>query len=63
MIRVKYKDGTIEEMIALKGDRGEKGDSYILTEADKVEIIDQLKQELSLPVFRYEDGVLYITTN
>lgn len=40
VIRVRDKDGNIKEITTIKGD---KGDSYVLTEADKQEIASMVE--------------------
>lgn len=40
ILRVRDGKGNIIEIPAIKGGKGDKGDSYILTEADKQEIAD-----------------------
>ena len=42
LLRIRDKDGNIIEVPALKGDKGDKGDNYILTDDDKAEIANQV---------------------
>ena len=37
-----FEGGEREWLSSLKGERGEKGDDYVLTESDKQEIIDNV---------------------
>lgn len=46
ILRVKDKDGNIIDIPALKG---EKGDSYVLTEDDKASIKDAVASEIPVP--------------
>lgn len=43
-----------QEIVAIKGDKGEDGKDYVLTAADKVEIVEMVIAQL--PV--YDGGVL-----
>ena len=48
LLKIRDKDGNIIEVPALKGDKGDTGDSYILTDEDKNEIaglIDAVSRE------------------
>ena len=40
ILRVRDAEGNVQEILAIKGEKGEKGDPYILTETDKAEIVN-----------------------
>lgn len=42
ILRIRDSNGNIQEILAIKGEKGDKGDSYILTPDDKTEIANQI---------------------
>ena len=58
ILRIKQEDGTWVEIPALIGSKGDKGDPYILTDADKTAIATMVKNSLVLEhwTFTLEDG-------
>lgn len=42
MLKIRNAEGNIEEIPCLKGDKGDKGDAYALTDADKQEIAEMV---------------------
>jgi hypothetical protein len=55
VLKIRDANGNIQEVLALKG---EKGDSYVLTEADKQEIATKVAANLSTEnwTFTLENG-------
>ena len=55
ILRVRDAEGNVQEVLAIKGD---KGDDYVLTEADKQEIATKVVGNLSTETwtFTLEDG-------
>ena len=52
-------EGTVEEWLAsLKGAKGDKGDAYVINEADKVEIIEKLRVEVLGDIRTYLDEII-----
>ena len=47
ILKIRDSNGNIQEILAIKGD---KGDSYILTEADKMEIASMVASLMASPV-------------
>lgn len=67
-ILVRDKNGELKPILALKGDKGDKGDTYTITESDKQEIAQTVKTEYMnefLTVFSYDEETktLNITTD
>ena len=67
-ILIRDKNGKLKSILALKGDKGEKGDTYTITESDKQEIAQTVKTEYTnkfLAVFSYDEETktLNITTD
>lgn len=46
ILKIRDSNGNIQEILAIKGD---KGDSYVLTEADKMEIANMVASLVALP--------------
>lgn len=42
ILRIRDSNGNIQEILAIKGEKGDKGDDYVLTDADKQEIANQI---------------------
>ena len=40
ILRIRDSDGNVQEILVLKGEKGENGDAYILTAADKQEVAE-----------------------
>ena len=55
ILKIRDSDGTVKEILALKGD---KGDNYVLTETDKQDIATMVFGMLSTEAwtFTLEDG-------
>lgn len=54
ILRIRDSEGNVQELLVLKGERGAKGDAYILTAADKQEIADMV-----FDMFQNGDEVSY----
>ena len=46
VLYVRDENGKLVPIYTIKGDKGEKGDPYILTEADKTEIVNSVIEAL-----------------
>lgn len=51
LIRFRDANGVVHEVIALKGNKGDKGDPYTLTGADKTAIVQAVVESIGVPVF------------
>lgn len=53
ILKIRDANGNVQEILVIKGD---KGDSYILTEADKTEIANIVASLMASPVNEQENG-------
>lgn len=47
ILKIRDTSGNVQEILAIKGDKGDKGADYVLTEADKQEIATKVVGMLS----------------
>ncbi len=64
ILRIRDAEGNVQEILVIKGEKGENGNDYILTEADKQEIATKALGNLPTETwtFTLEDGSVVTKT-
>lgn len=58
ILKIRDSNGNVQDILAFKGEKGDKGDAYVLTEADKQEIAEMTAEIIQTNIPSAE-GVSY----
>lgn len=56
ILKIRDSDGNVQEILALQGEKGDKGDAgnnYVLTDADKQEIAEMVAENLTTETWTF----------
>lgn len=53
ILKIRDSNGNVQEILAIKGEKGEKGQDYVLTDADKQEIAEKVVENLSTENWKF----------